>query len=705
MSKLLIVESPAKAKTIKKYLGDQYKVVASVGHVRDLPKSQLGVDVENDFEPKYISIRGKGDIISALKKEAKNSDIVYLATDPDREGEAISWHLANLLKIPLDSKVRVTFNEITKSAVREGVKKAHPIDDKLVNAQQARRVLDRLVGYQISPFLWKKVKKGLSAGRVQSVATNLIVKREEAIRAFESKEYWTIETDLYKDKKENSFIARFYGKEKKIELLNQEAADTVVSAVTGKSFLVEKVKKGVKSKAPQPAFITSTMQQEASRKLNFQSRRTMKVAQELYEGVDVTGKGLIGLITYMRTDSLRVSNDALSEVRDYIKGTFGEEFCPAAPRVYKAKKLSQDAHEAIRPTSVALEPAKIKKSLTMDQFRLYRLIWERFVASQMENAKYDTVTADITAGGYTFKASGSILKFAGFTALYEESRDETDEESGSKLPEFSEGDNLSLLQCRPEQHFTQPPSRYTEATLIKAMEENGIGRPSTYAPTITTIQQREYIKRDGKTIKPTPLGELTNQVMCEHFSGIVNTEFTANMENDLDKIEEGTSDYLTVMREFYTDFKASLDKAEEEMGDPLVVPEEESDEVCEKCGRRMVVKSGRFGKFLACPGYPDCKNTKAIIIETGAVCPKCGGRVVQKRSKNGNRYYGCEFGPKCDFMTWDEPQKETCPKCGASLFKKGKWGKKFYCGNEACDYGKEPEPEKEKTEGEQAKGE
>ena len=665
-----------------------------MGHVRDLPKSQLGVDIEHDFAPKYISIRGKGDIISSLKKEAKGCKKIYLATDPDREGEAISWHLAEILGIPKTDKVRVTFNEITKSAVVAGVKNPRSIDEQLVESQQARRILDRIVGYQISPFLWRKVKKGLSAGRVQSVATKLIVDREEEIRAFEAKEYWTLDARLFRTKESEAFTAHFYGNEKKIELGDEEQTKKIIEEIGDGPFTVAKVKKGVKSRNPAPPFITSTLQQEASRKLNFQAKRTMKVAQELYEGVDIQGVGLVGLITYMRTDSLRIANEALDEVRSYITGKFGESYCPKAPRTYKTKKAAQDAHEAVRPTSLELEPVKIKKSLSNDQYRLYKLIWDRFVASQMENALYDTVNADIQAGNYLFKASGSTLKFAGFTALYEEGKDDKEEESG-KLPELGEGDLLNLLNFDPQQHFTTPPPRYTEATLIKTLEENGIGRPSTYAPIITTILARDYIRREGKALKPTPLGELTNQVMKEYFSKIVDTEFTADMEERLDEIEDGKTDWVSVLKEFYGDFEKSMQEAEKTCGEPLKVPDEETEEVCELCGRHMVVKTGRFGKFLACPGYPECKNTKPILVETGGKCPKCGGRVVQRRSKNGNKYYSCEFSPKCDFMTWDEPLKDTCPKCGATLFKKGRWGKNIYCGNPDCDYGKEPEAARE----------
>ncbi len=688
MANLLIVESPAKAKTIRKYLGNGYKVVASMGHVRDLPKSQMGVDIEHDFTPKYISIRGKGDLISSLKKDAKAAKKVYLATDPDREGEAISWHLAELLGLDADQKLRVTFNEITKSAVQSGIKHPRAIDRDLVDSQQARRILDRIVGYQISPFLWKKIRKGLSAGRVQSVATRLVVDREEEIERFVPVEYWTADAKLLTDRSPQAFVAKFYGVDgKKKGLATKEEADEMVAAVKAEPFVVNTVKKGVKTRNPAPPFITSTLQQEASRRFNYQAKRTMQVAQQLYEGVEVEGVGMVGLITYMRTDSLRISAEALTEVRELIGTKFGENFRPESPRVFKAKSNAQDAHEAIRPSMVSLEPSAIKKSLTADQFKLYRLIWERFMASQMASALYDTVSADISAGRYTFRATGHTLKFAGYTALYEESRDEKEEEEGM-LPELLEGDKLALQGLDAQQHFTQPPPRFTEATLIKALEENGIGRPSTYAPTISTILQREYVEKEGRVFKPTTLGVVTNQLMRDHFGDIVNVEFTANMEQLLDEIENGKSDWTQILRDFYTGFSANLKKAEEELGDVHIkLPDEESDEVCELCGRRMVIKIGRFGKFLACPGYPECKNTKPITVELpGVLCPKCGGRVLVRKSRNNNKYFGCEFNPKCDFMTWDEPLTDKCPRCGGMLFKKGRWQKKIYCQTEGCGY-------------------
>lgn len=708
MSNLVIVESPAKAKTIKKYLGSGYKVVASMGHVRDLPKSQLGIDIEHDFAPKYISIRGKSDLIKSLKKEAKGCKKIYLATDPDREGEAISWHLAQLLGVDLDSESRVIFNEITKSAVQAGIKHPRAVDMNLVDAQQARRVLDRLVGYQISPFLWRKIKKGLSAGRVQSVATKLIVDRENEITAFVPQEYWTVEVDL--EKNGAAFRAKLYGDEKgKCEPKDEQSAKRVADYAAGAAFAVDSVKKGEKKRNPAPPFITSTLQQDASRKLALPARRTMQIAQELYEGVEITGHGLVGLITYMRTDSLRVSAEAVAEVRSYIGGRFEAAYLPKSPRSYRAKKGAQDAHEAIRPTMVSLEPDQIKKDLSRDQYRLYKLIWERFVASQMTSQVLDTVAADIScrrageSGYYMFRAAGSTVKFPGFTVLYEEGRDEkTDkgEEGAARLPELLDGDALRYLGVEKQQHFTQPPARFTEATLIKTLEENGIGRPSTYAPTITTIQQREYVIKEGKAFKPTALGVVTTELMVDHFPDIVSVDFTANMENDLDRVEEGERNWVEVIRAFYKGFSASMEKAEKEMeGVHLKVPDEETDEVCELCGRHMVIKSGRYGKFLACPGYPECKNTRSIVVDTGACCPKCGGRIVQKKSKNGNKYYGCEHNPTCDFMTWYEPTKEKCPVCGSALLRKNSWKRELVCSKEGCGYISVPEKKEGKAGG------
>lgn len=687
LSDLVIVESPAKAKTIKKYLGPGYEVVASMGHVRDLPKSKFGVDVENGFEPQYTDIKGKETLIKDLKKAAKNSEHVYLATDPDREGEAISWHLAHLLNLDLNENNRVTFNEITKTGVRNGMEHSRKIDLDLVNAQQARRVLDRVVGYKLSPFLWRKIRRGLSAGRVQSVAVRLIVDREEEIRAFKPEEYWTIDALLNAKGVRKAFPAKFHGKKgKKIDIKSEQQANGILEELNGADYVVGTVKKGVRKKSPAPPFTTSTLQQEASRKLGFQARRTMKAAQELYEGIEVGEMGAVGLITYMRTDSLRISEEARTAATAFIQQRYGAEYLPDKPRFYKSKSNAQDAHEAIRPTMPDMFPEKVKAYLSSDQFKLYRLIWERFIASQMANAELDTVSADILVGDYVFKASGYSVRFNGFTVLYEEGKDE-ESESSEMLPPLSEGDSLKLKSIAGNQHFTQPPPRYTEASLIKALEENGIGRPSTYAPTITTILQRNYIEREAKQLKPTPLGEVTTQLMREHFKNIVDVDFTAKMENDLDEVEVGKVDYVDMLRKFYGDFSHTLDEAEKAMeGSRMKVPHEETDMVCELCGKKMVIKIGRFGKFLACSGFPECKNTKRIVQETGGLCPLCGGKVLEKKSKTGKKYYGCEHNPKCSFMTWDEPLKEKCPQCGSSLFKKrGKAGK-IYCAKEGCDY-------------------
>ena len=694
-SNLVIVESPAKAKTIKKYLGSGYEVVASMGHIRDLPKSKLGVDVDNHFNPQYVEIKGKEDLIKSLKKDAKNSDTVYLATDPDREGEAISWHLAHLLKLDVENANRVTFNEITKSGVQAGMQSPRRIDIDLVNAQQARRILDRVVGYKLSPFLWRKVRRGLSAGRVQSVAVRLIVDREEEIRRFVSDEYWTIDAKLSGKGSRKIFPAKFHGKDKKIEIKSKEQADAILAALDGCDFTVGTVKKGVRKKTPAPPFTTSTMQQEASRKLGFQARRTMKAAQELYEGVDVQGYGAMGLITYMRTDSLRISQEAQDEAASFITERYGKQYLPSTARTYKSKNNAQDAHEAIRPTVPSLSPDKVKDSLTGDQYKLYRLVWERFIASQMATALLDTVSADIHAGDYLFKASGFSVKFDGFTVLYEEGKDEETEDN-AMLPPLEQGEVLKQRALDANQHFTQPPPRYTEASLIKALEENGIGRPSTYSPTITTVISRGYVERDAKALKPTALGEVTTNLMKDHFKKIVDAEFTALMEKSLDLVETGEKQWVSILEEFYGDFAQTLENAEKSLdGTRIKVPDEETDVVCELCGRNMVIKTGRFGKFLACPGFPECKNTKRIVQETGGFCPLCKGRILSKKSKKGKQYFGCEHNPKCSFMSWDMPTGETCPTCGASLLKKtGKAGK-IYCANESCSFEK---PLERKTE-------
>ena len=685
--KLVIVESPSKAKTIKKYLGSSYSVEASMGHVIDLPKSQMGVDVDNDFEPRYITIRGKGDLLKKLKNEAKGCDKIFLATDPDREGEAISWHLSHALDLDENSACRVTFNEITKSAVQKAIKEPRAIDRRLVDAQQARRVLDRIVGYKISPILWKKVKKGLSAGRVQSVATRLICDREEEIEAFVPQEYWTITAVLAEANGKKSFKASYYGKNgKKAELKNEAEALEVVGAVKNAAFEVANVKNSVLKKSPAPPFTTSTMQQEASRKINFQARRTMQTAQTLYEGVDIKGVGTIGLITYMRTDSTRIAAEAQTAAKGFIISKYGSEYAPKNFRNYKSRKNAQDAHEAIRPTDVTLEPSMVKESLTNDQYKLYKLIWERFTASQMENALVETTSCDINAGGYTFRANGSKVKFDGFTKVYVEGSD-TEKKKETALPPIEKGDKLTLKDIENAQHFTQPPARYTEASLVKTLEEEGIGRPSTFAPTITTILARGYVTREKKTLIPTELGRVTTDMLKNNFKDIVDVEFTANMENELDEVESGDVEWKSVIREFYTPFEKTVEKAEKEI-DKVKIADEVSDVKCEKCGRMMVYKLGRYGRFLACPGFPECRNAKPIRIEAGVDCPKCGKKVLVKKSKTGRTYYGCEDNPACDFMTWDMPIKDKkCPKCGGLLLQKNMRGqKKIVCANENCDY-------------------
>ncbi len=732
MSKLVIVESPSKAKNIGKYLGKTYTVVACNGHVRDLPKSQLGVDIENDFEPKYISIRGKADLIKNLKKQAKAADKVFLAADPDREGEAISWHLAKLLDLNENDLNRVTFNEITKNAVKEGIKQPRTIDINLVDAQQARRVLDRIVGYKLSPFLWKKVRPGLSAGRVQSVTVRLIIDRENEIRAFIPEEYWTVEANL-KNASGEEFTAKFYGdKNGKSELKSKEETDKVLKGLNNAEYIVGEVKKSTKTRNPAPPFTTSTLQQEASRKLNFQAKKTMATAQTLYEGVDIKGHGTTGLITYMRTDSLRISFEAANAARGFIAANYGENYLPENIRFFKTKNAAQDAHEAIRPTDLSLSPKDIKANLTNDQYKLYKLIWDRFIACQMKAAVYDVTQAEINANDYVFTASGSTVKFKGFTAVYEEGRDEKHNEEG-KLPSLEKGETLEFIGINGDQHFTQPPARYTEASLIKALEENGIGRPSTYAPTISTVLQRDYIKRDGKSLCPTPLGEATDGLMREHFANIVDVKFTANMEEDLDKVAEGEKKWKIAIADFYSVFSTLLTSAEETMGDTHIKVEDEvTDILCEKCGANMVIKSGRFGKFLACPnypackntrpvnekkppelseekcelcgkpmaikqgrygkflactGYPECKNTKQITKESAGKCPKCGKGLTQRYTKRGKAYYGCTGYPACDFLTWNEPLNENCPNCGSTLLKKRvKGGEKIICSKEGCNY-------------------
>ncbi|MBP5580214.1 MAG: type I DNA topoisomerase [Ruminococcus sp.] len=690
MSDLVIVESPAKAKTIQKYLGTGYEVIASMGHVRDLPKSKMGVDKDNDFKPQYTDMKGKEDVIRELKKRAKKCDKVYLATDPDREGEAISWHIAQMLKLDMNEDNRVAFNEITKTGVKNGMSNPHKIDVDLVNAQQARRILDRLVGYELSPFLWKKVKRGLSAGRVQSVAVRLVVDRENEIRAFVPKEYWSIDAKFTAPSSRKVFDAALVAVDgEKLEIPNQAEADGLLKRLENAEYTVTSVKKRVTKKQPAPPFITSTLQQEASRKLSFSAKRTMKAAQELYKGVDVEDVGAVGLITYMRTDSLRISDEAKKAAAEYIGTVYGKDYLPPEPRSFKTKSNAQDAHEAIRPSTPELTPERVKSSLSADQYKLYKLIWERFIASQMANALLDTVSADIEANGCTFRASGYSVKFDGFMALYVES---TDTEDGTKkmLPELKNNDKLKLKSITGNQHFTQPPPRYTEASLIKALEENGIGRPSTYAPTITTITSRRYVEHEGKALKPTNLGEVITELMKDHFRKIVDAKFTAEMENNLDEVEHGEKDWVSTLREFYDDFSETLKKAEEAMdGKRVKVPDEETDVVCELCGRNMVIKYSKYGKFLACPGFPECKNTKKIVTETEGSCPRCGKKMLLKKSKKGRSFYGCEGFPECSFMTWNVPTKELCPQCGKSLFMKGGKSGKLVCESEGCGYERE----------------
>ena len=752
MANLVIVESPSKASTIKGYLGSNYKVIASKGHVRDLPKSSLGVDIENGFEPHYINIRGKGDLIKDIRKEAKNASKIYFATDHDREGEAISWHLAQTLGIPVENTLRVTFNEITKSAVKAAIKEPRQIDMNLVDAQQARRILDRIVGYKISPFLWKNVRSGLSAGRVQSVATRIICEREEEIRAFVPVEYWTIDASL-STLGDKAFSVRFYGNKKgRIKLSSQDEAKKVVDAVSNAPFSVSSVKTAKKKRFPAPPFTTSTMLQEASKKLGFQSQKIMKVAQELYEGINVGSEngGTQGLITYMRTDSLRVSNEAISEAKGYIAEKYGDSYCPASPRIYKSRALAQDAHEAIRPSRVGIEPAKIKKYLTNDQYKLYKLIWERFLASQMESATLSTVTVDCESASYIFRASGYTVDFQGYMAVYEESEDdsapqnadEVSEQKNIRLPAMKEGDALKTLEILPDKHFTEPPVRYTERSLVKLFEEMGIGRPSTFAAIISTIISRNYVKLQGKMLVPTPTGEVTNKLMIESFPDIVDYKFTAEMETDLDRIGQGSVDMKSMLEDFWRGFESELASANEKMKDAeLDVPVEETDIICDKCGSKMIVKNGRFGKFAACPNYPQCKNTKPLTAnepekeadkkqpiiadfkcelcgadmvqrsgrfgtffacssfpkcsftkqktrDIGVSCPKCGSKVVMKNGKNKTVFYSCEKYPECDFSSWDMPTNEKCPDCGEILFRK-KGQNVLFCHTKSCGFKKE----------------
>ena len=684
---LVIVESPAKAKTIEKYLGSGFKVKASMGHVRDLPKSKMGVDIEHGFEPEYIPVKDKKDLIAELKKDAASAGTVYLATDPDREGEAISWHLKELLELPDEKARRVTFNEITNRVVNDSIRQPRSIDQDLVDAQQARRILDRIVGYKLSPLLWKKIKTGLSAGRVQSVATRMVVDREDEIKAFVSEEFWLLDASLSRGDGSGSFVARYYGRNgRKQELKSEAEVNSVIEATKDSPFLVDSVKRGEKQRSPAPPFITSTLQQEASRRLGMTPRRTMSIAQQLYEGIELAGRGSVGLITYMRTDSLRLSDEALSAAARFITERYGSEYYPGKPRRFKTKAGAHDAHEAIRPTEIFLTPELVRKDLTQEQYRLYRLIWGRFTASQMANALYDNVAVEVLSGPYSFRANYSELKFAGYTAVYEEARDEESDELANPLPSLSEGEALKLEKMTPDQQFTQPPSRYTEATLIRAMEEKGIGRPSTYAPTISTITAHDYVIKEGKYLRPTPLGEVVTGMMKEHFSDIVDLKFTNHMEAQLDEIEGGKIPWRQVLEEFYQGFDREMSAAETALeGVRLKVPDEESDEICEVCGRRMVVKKGKFGYFLACPGFPECTFTKPIVVEMPGKCPKCGGKILKRTSRKGYVFYACERGTDCGFITWDVPTKDYCPACGKTLFKRsGRGPLKSFCINEAC---------------------
>ncbi len=688
-TKLVIVESPAKARTIAKFLGRGYKVEASQGHVRDLPKSQLGVDVDNDFEMKYITIHGRGKILAKIRKEAKAASKILLATDPDREGEAISWHLAQTLDMDLDSACRIEFHEITQKAVRQALNNPRKIDMGRVDAQQARRALDRLVGYKISPLLWAKVKKGLSAGRVQSVATRLVVDREQEIEEFIPEEFWTVTASAVmpaaRGRKTTFRLKLSQLDGRKAELSNEDEAKAAVRRVENAHFAVSQIKMGEKKKTPAPPFTTSSLQQEAGRKLNFTTMRTMQVVQQLYEGIDLEGEGTQGLVTYIRTDSVRVSDEALNAVRAFIPEQYGAEYLPETPNVYKGRKNAQDAHEAIRPTSVARTPDSIKASLTREQFQLYRLIWSRFVASQMKPALYDTMQMDVTDGGVLLRFNGEKKRFAGFTSLYEEGQDETQEAAETTLPAFKEGDPVLLEGVESEQHFTQPPARFTEASLVKTLEEKGIGRPSTYAPTITTIIARGYVMRESKRLYPTELGQMINRMMVEYFAPIVDTEFTAEMENELDEVEEKDTDWREVLRRFYPPFQEMLDKAEADI-EKVELKDEVSDVQCDKCGAMMVYKMGRFGRFLACPNFPECHNTKPVLHYIDAACPKCGGRLLEKNSRKNRRFYGCEHYPECDFVSWDMPAREKCEKCGSYMtVKHTKKGEEWHiCANEDC---------------------
>lgn len=678
---LVIVESPAKVKTIKKFLGANYEVMASQGHIRDLPKSQMGIDMENDFEPKYITIRGKGDILAALRKEVKKADKVYLATDPDREGEAISWHLTKALKLEDKDIYRITFNEITKNAVKASIKNARKLDMNLVDAQQSRRVLDRMVGYGISPLLWAKIKRGLSAGRVQSVALRIICDREAEIDSFIPEEYWSMEAVLDVKGEKKPLTAKFYGDESgKIDIKNEAQVREIIADVEKEKFYVENIKRGEKIKKSPLPFTTSTLQQEAAKNLNFSTQKTMRLAQQLYEGVDIKGKGTVGLISYLRTDSIRVADEAVVMAENYIKSSYGEEYVKNTAEGKKDGKKIQDAHEAIRPTDITISPVVIKESLSRDQFRLYQLIWKRFTASQMSPAVYETISVKIAAGKYRFTVAASKVKFEGFLSVYKDNEEK--ENSNALIRGIDEETALSLKEINPQQHFTQAPAHYTEASLVKTLEELGIGRPSTYAPTITTIIARHYVAKENKNLYVTELGEAVNTIMKKAFPSIVDVNFTANMESLLDGVEEGSVKWKEVIRNFYPDLNEAVKAAEKEL-ESVKIEDEVTDVVCEKCGRNMVIKYGPHGKFLGCPGFPECRNTKAYLEKIGVSCPKCGKDVVMKKTKKGRRYFGCEDNPECDFMTWQKPSEKKCPKCNGYMLEKGN---RLVCADENCGY-------------------
>ena len=678
---LVIVESPAKVKTIKKFLGSNYVVTASNGHVRDLPKSQLGIDVEHDYEPKYITIRGKGEVLANLRKEVKRADKIYLATDPDREGEAISWHLSQALKLEGKKVYRISFNEITKSAVKESLKNAREIDMDLVDAQQARRILDRVVGYRISPLLWAKVKRGLSAGRVQSVALRIIADREEEINAFIPEEYWSLDVNLKAAGERKLLCAKFYGTEKKMTIRSKKEADQIIDELEGSEYIVSDVKKGERTKKAPAAFTTSTLQQEASKALNFATAKTMRIAQQLYEGIDIKGKGTVGVITYLRTDSTRVSDEAEKNVRAFIGEQYGEKYVAAEGAKKAAGGKIQDAHEAIRPTDVTRTPASLKDSLTRDQFRLYQLIWKRFVASRMQPARYETTAVHIEAGRYKFTASASRVAFEGFRMIYTEAGEEK-QEGGVLLKSLEKGETLTKESFDAKQHFTQPPAHYTEASLVRMLEELGIGRPSTYAPTISTIIARRYVAKENKNIYMTELGEVVNHIMKQSFPSIVDVNFTANMESLLDGVAEGKVKWKTIIENFYPDLDEAVEQAQEEL-ENVKIEDEVTDEICDVCGRNMVIKYGPHGKFLACPGFPECRNTRPYLEKIGVKCPDCGKEIVIRKTKKGRRYYGCENNPECEFMSWQKPSEKKCPKCGSYMVEKGN---KLLCGNEQCGY-------------------